>query len=287
MDSHSDVQFTLNAIQKAYANPDGLFTFDLWAGPEWEEFCRKHPSSIADALDQWARTVPSQVKATHRARHINPHHDLVRAMATHIKDLTTDLLFDNRTDLANQIKDDYQKLATLVRKVSQNISDFLDKNPASYKEKDPPVYDVLLDVGIFITVLQLSRQIRRVEAMRKLKEPDGREAPADKQPAALPTKPASSQEQPTDHGEDFTWVKWFGETYRFAFGNQSRSIALLWKDWEKDGLGLHEKTIGESVGSASDSFRLSDTFKDHPAWGSLIVRGDRKGIYRLKKPEKI
>jgi hypothetical protein len=87
------------------------------------------------------------------------------------------------------------------------------------------------------------------------------------------------------HNADFTEVNWYGRRFTFNIGNQAKSIESLWGEWEKDVMGLHEKSIGEGIGSSSNKFRLAHHFKDHPAWGVMIHRADAKGCYRLHKPK--
>jgi hypothetical protein len=90
------------------------------------------------------------------------------------------------------------------------------------------------------------------------------------------------------HADDFTWIIFAEIKHNFAKGNQSESIKALWGSWEKagrrDGCGLSEKTIGELCGSGADDFRLAHTFRDHPAWGS-IIRPAAKGVFALFRPE--
>ena len=104
-------------------------------------------------------------------------------------------------------------------------------------------------------------------------------------------KPKPKRERTADtalmpaHSDDFTSVNWFGTNYEFDIGNQAKAIALLWTEYEKGGLGLHEKTIGEKIGSSSNRFRLCHVFRDVPAWGKMIqsVEGKR-GQFKLAPP---
>jgi hypothetical protein len=101
---------------------------------------------------------------------------------------------------------------------------------------------------------------------------------------------ASPTTRRATHSEDFTFVNWFGESYRFDDGQQAKAVGLLWAEWEKGGLGLSEKTIGERIGSGANNYRLVHTFRKtadrnasmHPAWGGMI-QGSR-GTYRLITP---
>jgi hypothetical protein len=85
------------------------------------------------------------------------------------------------------------------------------------------------------------------------------------------------------HNADFTMVVWYGTEYSFALGVQSSSVGVLWEEWEKSGLGLHQETIRESIDAERDNFRMDTAFRNHPAWGTMIHRcGD--GRYQLAPP---
>lgn len=108
---------------------------------------------------------------------------------------------------------------------------------------------------------------------------------------------AGSTNEPS-HSADFTFVDWFGVQYQFTPGHQAEAVKRLWCEFENGGKGLSEKTIGELIGSASNSYRLAHTFRGaqgspskkkahsacHPAFGKMIQSAGR-GIYRLVKPE--
>jgi len=85
------------------------------------------------------------------------------------------------------------------------------------------------------------------------------------------------------HSADFTMVKWFGEVYTFSLGVQSSAVKALWEEWEKNGLGLHQETIGNSVDAEQENFRMDTTFRKHPAWGTMI-HSCGGGIYKLDRP---
>ena len=90
------------------------------------------------------------------------------------------------------------------------------------------------------------------------------------------------------HGEDFTWVSWFGQELRFKKGNQAEIVRVLWEEWEKggrlDGRGLSQETIGEKIGSASTSFSVNDNLRGHPALNTMI-RPTSKGAFALFRPD--
>jgi hypothetical protein len=104
------------------------------------------------------------------------------------------------------------------------------------------------------------------------------EADSNRREAVIPRQPSAS------HSEDFTTVDWFGTAYVFDDGLQAKAVECLWSEYEKGGHGLSEKSIGERIGSASSNYRLGSTFRNHPAWNSMIVKV-RQGVYRLKRPE--
>jgi len=90
------------------------------------------------------------------------------------------------------------------------------------------------------------------------------------------------------HADDFTWVIWYGQKYTFAKGHQAQALRELWRSWEasgkNDGCGLSEKTIGERCGSSATNFRLTHTFRGHPALNTMI-RACKKGTFALFSPK--
>jgi hypothetical protein len=102
-------------------------------------------------------------------------------------------------------------------------------------------------------------------------------AATDSEPPALP--PANAA---VSHSADFTTVRWYGKEYVFHNGAQAIAIRMLWAEFEK-GHGLSQKTIGAAVDSATDGrYRLHNTFRGHPAWGTMI-QACGSGVYRLAK----
>lgn len=76
-------------------------------------------------------------------------------------------------------------------------------------------------------------------------------------------------------------MKWFGVDYSFT-GNQAAVIEVLWEAWEN---GTPEVGNAKLIEAAdSESKRLRGVFKNHPAWGSMIVAGKTKGSHRLVSP---
>jgi len=87
----------------------------------------------------------------------------------------------------------------------------------------------------------------------------------------------------TVHNADFTMVRWFGTEYQFALGMQASAVRALWSEWENSGLGLHQDTIRDAIDSERDYFRMDQSFRGHPSFGTMIQRcGD--GRYKLCSP---
>lgn len=86
------------------------------------------------------------------------------------------------------------------------------------------------------------------------------------------------------HGPDFTTVRWYGEEFHFDHRQQAKAIAVLWEAWADGGFGVHESTIADRIKSANLRFRLCHLFREHPAWGTMIQRAEKRGCYRLADP---
>jgi len=85
--------------------------------------------------------------------------------------------------------------------------------------------------------------------------------------------------KPCRHGKDFAVVIWFGQRHPFSPA-QGAAVKVLWEAWEDGICDVRQETILDAIGS--DTRRLSNLFKDHPAWGTMIVPSkDTKGAYRL------
>jgi len=91
-------------------------------------------------------------------------------------------------------------------------------------------------------------------------------------------------EKKLTHAADFTSVNWYGTEYTFALGVQSSAVKALWEEWEKSGLGLHQDTIRNSIDAERDKFRMDTTFRNHPAFGTMIQPGG-DGRYKLACPD--
>lgn len=83
------------------------------------------------------------------------------------------------------------------------------------------------------------------------------------------------------HSKDFRSVHWFGKDFTFT-AIQAAVVGVLWAAWEHDVPDVGDATLLMEAGS--DSKRLVDLFKGHPAWATVIVEGKTKGSRRLVRP---
>lgn len=84
---------------------------------------------------------------------------------------------------------------------------------------------------------------------------------------------------------DFRWVRWGEQSFTFT-PTEAACVKILF-DSRRDGVPvLGQLEILDRAGSNGD--RLRDVFrkngKMNPAWGTLIVQADRKGLYRIADP---
>jgi hypothetical protein len=75
------------------------------------------------------------------------------------------------------------------------------------------------------------------------------------------------------HSEDFRSVDWNGTQYFFT-ATQAAVVMALWQAWKNGTPVLSDETLIERAGLA-DNARLRDSFRDHPAWGTMIVEANR------------
>lgn len=106
------------------------------------------------------------------------------------------------------------------------------------------------------------------------------------QPAPLPAVPPAEPATPAldaRHSVDFRSVRWFGIDYTFT-PTQAAVVKSLWENWENETPDVGQDAILEGAGSECD--RLRDLFRNHPAWGTLIVPTGSANArtYRLAEP---
>jgi hypothetical protein len=115
------------------------------------------------------------------------------------------------------------------------------------------------------------------------KKPPETETPVAKSTEPATADAASRSEEPNRHSPDFRSVLWYGRDYQFT-KSQAACVKVLWEEWKNKTPEMDQQTVLELADSSSN--RLIDVFRDHPAWGTMIVSGKTKGSYRLQAPPK-
>jgi hypothetical protein len=114
-----------------------------------------------------------------------------------------------------------------------------------------------------------------------LAEQDARQAVA---PAREPaSSPQGAPSPSARHSRDFRSVHWFGADHFFT-PTQAACVKVLWEAWENGTPDLGQDSILEHPEVEAESERLVDVFKGHPAWGTMIAKGQTAGAYRLAEP---
>lgn len=101
------------------------------------------------------------------------------------------------------------------------------------------------------------------------------------EPKSVVVKPRREQ---ATHSDDFRSVNWFGKLHEFT-ALQAACVKFLWEAWSNGTPVIGNSTILEAVESNAE--RLGLVFRDHPAWGTMIVEGSTKGTHRLVEPPKL
>ncbi|HEY7315215.1 MAG TPA: hypothetical protein VH643_38135 [Gemmataceae bacterium] len=101
-------------------------------------------------------------------------------------------------------------------------------------------------------------------------------------PAPRPLQPSLDATE-ARHSEDFRWVKWFGTVFTFT-PVQAACVRVLWEAWQHQTPEVGQETILMKAGA--ESKRLSDIFKRHAAWRTMIVPGSTRGAYMLAQPRR-
>lgn len=98
-------------------------------------------------------------------------------------------------------------------------------------------------------------------------------------------RPTADPRPPARHSDDFRSVHWYGADYQFS-PTQAAAIRSLWEAWENDTPDVGNDTLMTATESERGT-RLRDLFRNHPAWGELIVGTGTSGnrTFRLQVPE--
>lgn len=109
------------------------------------------------------------------------------------------------------------------------------------------------------------------------------ERPVAEEPAPVPV--AIVDKRPIAFNRDFSSCRWGTETFSFT-KKQRPVVAALWAARSEDIVVLSTEYLLEI--SESEGTRLRDVFKNHPAWGTMIVRAEMEGMglggYMLADP---
>ena len=95
--------------------------------------------------------------------------------------------------------------------------------------------------------------------------------------------PAGQARQPTagsraTHSLDFRSVRWNDNKFSFT-KQQSTIVKLLWNEWLNGTPDVGAEALLEAADAKNS--RLIDGFRDHPAWGTMIVDGQTRDTKRI------
>ena len=85
------------------------------------------------------------------------------------------------------------------------------------------------------------------------------------------------------HSIDFRSARWSGTPYSFT-ASQATVVRVLHENWDAGTPDVGDETLLDAVDPEAPPARLSTLFRDHPAWGTMIVPGGTKGTRRLDDP---
>lgn len=83
---------------------------------------------------------------------------------------------------------------------------------------------------------------------------------------------------PRRHGPGFGCVLWDGTLYTLT-PSQGAVVRVLWRAARRGVPDVRQEYLLGAAGS--DGRRLAHVFRDHPAWGALIISGPARGTFRL------
>ena len=108
-------------------------------------------------------------------------------------------------------------------------------------------------------------------------------AQATPQPDSPPSSETSPEPQEFPHNEDYTLVIWRGKDY-FLTERQAECVCLLHKAHTDGTRWLRGQDILKKISPSPKgtvSIRMSDIFKDSPAWNDGLVTTNKRSFYRL------
>ena len=102
-------------------------------------------------------------------------------------------------------------------------------------------------------------------------------------PKPPPGGKSGSSSADVAHSTDFRSMLWSGTHYSFT-ANQAPAVRLLHENWEAGTPDVGDETLLLAVDPKAPPARLDVLFRNHPAWGTLIVSGGTRGSHRLSNP---
>jgi len=93
-----------------------------------------------------------------------------------------------------------------------------------------------------------------------------------------PRKPLTAHKD-FGYSDGFRQIEWGGTRYTLT-DFQAKAVSVLLDAYESGLPQVHQGRVLNRIGSKSK--RLEHVFRRSPLWGTLIVRGDRKGLFQLK-----
>ena len=122
-----------------------------------------------------------------------------------------------------------------------------------------------------------------IDTVRKAAERLPKAPPYSTATPAVPDNAVQPRNLPKERfGPGYRSVHWYGKAYSFT-QTQGACVEVLRKAWTDGTPEVAESTILEQAGS--DGSKLRDVFRrggtTHPAWGKMIVKGQRKDTFRL------
>jgi hypothetical protein len=122
-----------------------------------------------------------------------------------------------------------------------------------------------------------------ISEMRRSLEGEGCPSPEERvQSEAVTITQEDSPAFEPIYGLDFRSVLWEPDQLFLFSPLQAACVKVLWEHAASRTPEVGQQTVLENAGSVSS--RLVDLFKNHPALGTMIVRGQTKGSFRLSKP---
>ena len=137
--------------------------------------------------------------------------------------------------------------------------------------------DILKDLGLAEVTFFIDEDAQPfITGTGKLKlEQWGQAAP---QPDPPPISEPSPEPQEFEHSPDYRRVDWQGKKFRFST-MQSHVVRLLHEEFKEGGDEVGLAFLQEGIGSKGKF--LSNNFRRHCAWGTLIIKGEGKGTCKL------